>query len=138
MKTIMTEAKIENLNQVLDMVDAFLQTAGCSVKSQYYVSVSVEEIFTNIVSYAYDTEGGKVEITCGIVDEAGKDRLQIQFKDWGKVYNPLECPNPDFEVPFDERPIGRLGVYMVRSFMDAAEYRYEDGCNYLTIEKVLG
>ena len=137
MKTITTAAKIEELDKILDMVDAFLQTSGCSDKSQYYIIVSVEEIFTNIASYAYDTDDGQAEISCE-VDETGPEaRLRIRFKDWGKAYNPLERPDPDFDVPFDERPVGGLGVYMVRSFMDTAEYRYEDGCNILTIEKVL-
>ena len=136
-KTITTAAKIEELDKVLDMVDAFLQNSGCSDKSQYYIIVSVEEIFTNITSYAYDTDDGQAEISCEVVEAGGKSRLRIRFKDWGKAYNPLERPDPDFDVPFDERPIGGLGVYMVRSFMDAAEYRYEDGCNILTIEKEL-
>lgn len=137
MKTMKVPAKIEKLDDVLDMIDAFLQTSGCDEKTQYYVIVSVEELFTNIASYAYDTDDGQVEISCEVTETAGEARLRICMKDWGKAYNPLKRPDPDFNVPFDERPIGGLGVYMVRSFMDLAEYQYQDGCNILTIEKVM-
>ena len=37
----------------------------------------------------------------------------------------------------EEREIGGLGIYMVKQSMDKVEYRYEDGCNILTIEKYL-
>lgn len=141
MKTRVVAAKIENLDNVMVMVDEVLQAAACTERGKTYVCVSVEEIFTNIVSYAYSSgnvkQEKKVEISCGLLETAGETRLHICFRDWGKAYNPLERPSPDFGIPFEERPIGGLGIYMVKNFMDHVEYRHEDGCNILTIEKIL-
>lgn len=131
-------ARMENLTEIMDFVDQFLDHPAYSEKVKYQVQVSVEEIFTNIASYAYaDGEEGDIEVSCGFIKEADTEILQILFRDWGVPYNPLERPNPDFDVPFEERRIGGLGVYMVRLFMDQVEYSFEDGCNRLMIRKVL-
>ncbi|MBQ7443940.1 MAG: ATP-binding protein, partial [Bacteroidaceae bacterium] len=38
----------------------------------------------------------------------------------------------------EERPIGGLGIYLVRQLMDSINYEYADGCNVLTLRKRLG
>ena len=75
-----------------------------------------------------------VEISCGLSDETERE-FWISFKDWGTPYNPLERPDPDFNIPFEDRRIGGLGIYMVKKFMDRVEYRNEDGCNFFVIGK---
>ena len=60
---------------------------------------------------------------------------RIVFRDRGVPYNPLEKTDPDITLSAEEREIGGLGIYMVKQSMDKVEYRYEDGCNILTIEK---
>jgi len=127
---------MEQWDTVYEMLESAFELSEVSEKTKYDISVSAEEIFTNIASYAYDSEEGMVEISCGWKDEARKE-FQIMFKDWGTPYNPLECPDPDFEIPFEERRVGGLGIYMVKKFMDRVEYRNENGCNIVTIGKNL-
>lgn len=136
MKIMQLPAKIEQWETVYEMLENTFELLEISEKIKYEISVSAEEIFTNIASYAYDPEEGMVEISWGCKDEMKKE-FQISFKDWGTPYNPLECQDPDFNVPFEERRIGGLGIYMVKKFMDRVEYRNENGCNIVTIGKNL-
>ena len=131
-------AKIENLSEVMDFMDGFLSDLVDSEKTKDQICVSVEELFTNIVSYAYpDESDGKVVISCRVLVEAGTRMLQISLKDWGIPYNPLKHPEPDFDIPFEKRGIGGLGIHMVRKLMDGMEYCYTDGCNEIRIKKTL-
>ena len=131
-------AKIENLSEVMDYIDGFLFDSVCSEKIKNQIRISVEELFTNIVSYAYPNESnGNVEISCGFLVESGTRMLQISLKDWGIPYNPLEQPEPKFDIPFEDRGIGGLGIYMVRQLMDQMEYCFSDGCNQVLIRKIL-
>ncbi len=127
-------AAMEYMDEVMEYIESFLRAENCSQEECYEVQVSVEELFTNIASYSYGTEGGWAEVLC----KAESGELVIQLRDQGRPYNPWARKDPDFQIPFDERPIGGLGIYMVKKFMDQVEYRYEDGCNITTMTKCVG
>ena len=57
--------------------------------------------------------------------------------DRGIPFDPLKTDDPDVTLAAEEREIGGLGIFLVRKIMDVVEYRYEDGCNVLTIRKQL-
>ena len=136
MESRVLPAKIEQWDTVLELVDLSMEDLSFSEREKNHIRVSAEEIFTNIVSYAYGSEGGNVEVSCGMNEEDVKE-FWISFKDCGVPYNPLEYPDPDFDIPLDERRVGGLGIYMVKKFMDRVEYRNENGCNMITIGKKL-
>lgn len=138
MKSKTVTAQIDNLEEVMNFIDQFLVDLTCPEKIKDQIRISVEEIFTNIASYAYPGQPeGKVKVACEIAEEGRKEYLKIRFQDWGIPYNPLKRPEPDFDIPFEERGIGGLGIHMVRKFMDDVEYVFEEGCNQLLIQKVL-
>ena len=62
---------------------------------------------------------------------------KLTFIDEGVEYDPLKKTDPDVTLSAAERPIGGLGIYMVKKTMDEVKYRYEDGENILTIRKKL-
>lgn len=131
-------AQMEQWETVLEFLESNLEGSAMSANMQFEILVSAEEIFTNIASYAYKLHTDKnevVEISCGTTQDAAE--FQIRFRDWGIAYNPLEHPDPDFGIPFEERRVGGLGIYMVKKYMDRVEYRHENGCNIFTIGKKL-
>lgn len=134
MEKITVPAKLEYMNQVLEFMDGILAAQNCSEEEQYCIDVSVEELFTNIASYGYGEESGPVEVLCAVCDGAAT----VCLRDRGRPWNPWEKPDPDFGIPFDERPVGGLGIYMTKKFMDQVDYRYEDGWNVTTIRKSIG
>ncbi len=50
-------------------------------------------------------------------------------------YDPLEKPDPDITLPAEKRPIGGLGIFMVKKIADEISYDYADGKNILVIKK---
>ena len=131
--TLTVEAKRENLAQVLTRVERNLKEAGASVRVLNQILVAVEEIYINIASYAYASGTGDAVVSMAV--EGGI--TEIVFRDRGVPFDPLAKTDPDVTLSAAERPIGGLGIYMVKKTMDEVKYRYEDGENILTIRKKL-
>lgn len=128
-------ASDETLYTVLGEIERLLDANKCPETLKMAMLVAVEEIFVNIAHYAYGGTPGEAVIRLDIVPDPKCCR--IVFRDKGIPYNPLEKADPDITLSAEERQIGGLGIYMVKQSMDKVEYRYEDGCNILTIEKYL-
>ena len=96
------------------------------------VEVAVDELFTNIASYAYPDGDGKAVIR---IDDSEKGAITITLIDWGTPFDPLKHEDPDISLLAEDRPIGGLGIFMVRKTMDDVQYEYKDGMNILTIRK---
>lgn len=129
MNELVIEARQENMPAALDFVNGRLE--GCPPKIVRNFSIAVDEIFSNIINYAYSPSKGDAVIRVGIVGNVAK----LEFEDSGKKYNPLEKDDPDTTKSADEREIGGLGIFMVKNIMDLVAYRYENGKNILTMEK---
>lgn len=133
MNELLIDAKVENLDKVLEFLNSYLEEAQCPAKIQIQMEIAVEEIFVNIAQYAYEPEKtGKALIN---LENTDSSRIVVQFTDWGTPYNPLEKEDPDITLSAEDREIGGLGIYMVKKSMDHIWYKYEDGKNILSIEK---
>ncbi len=93
------------------------------------LDMCAEEIFANITFYAYDGNSGYVETTITKID----DEVVLQFEDRGVEYNPLEKPDPDITAPPEDRPLGGLGIFMVKQMADIVNYERKDDKNILRI-----
>lgn len=132
-KKIVLDAELENLSKVNEFVEEFLKEKDCSQKIRMQLELVVEEIFSNIANYAYGDDTGKVTIEGCLEDDAAKFRLK--FMDHGSPYNPLKQPDPDINMELEDRPIGGLGIFLVKKNVDDITYQHEDGQNILTIVK---
>ena len=127
------EAKKENFEKVLAFVDEALEKAGVPYEVQLSVEMAIEEIYLNIVYYAYALKDGDAII---LTDINEKDKiLTLTFIDEGPEYNPLLKEDPDTTMDIMDRPIGGLGILMVKKMMDDVAYCRENGENHLTIKK---
>ena len=129
------DATVDNLPNVLSFIDERLEKLGCPMKTQMQIDIAVEELFVNIAHYAYGEKTG----TATVRFESANDpsRVLITLIDSGIPYDPLAKPDPDITLSSEERPIGGLGIYMVKQSMDDVRYEYRHGKNVLTIEKKL-
>ncbi len=135
MDVLKIEAALDNLDEVLAFVDQRLEENDCPMKVQTQIDIAVEEIFVNIASYAYSPEKGNAEIGVEVSDDPLE--VTIRFADSGIPYDPLAKEDPDITLPAEERPIGGLGIYMVKKSMDNVEYEHKDGQNIFVIRKKL-
>ncbi len=132
---IMVDALRSNLQTVLDFIDARLKQCGCPRRTQMQINLTVEEIFVNIANYAYPGSSGSARIGAEILKDPEPAGIRITFTDQGIPYNPLAKPDPDVTLSAKDRPIGGLGIFLVKKTMDQIEYRYENSCNILTMTK---
>lgn len=131
-------AKTENLDQVLGFIDSFLEEQECDMKAMIQIDVAVEEMYVNIAHYAYGVEGGgDAEIRVELDELYGKRAVRITFIDSGIYYDPLAKEDPDITLGAEERPIGGLGIFMVKKSMDDVAYERRDERNYFTMKKLI-
>lgn len=93
--------------------------------------LALDELAMNAVSY-----GKATRLTLSLDVESG--RLIAELADDGAPFDPTDAPAPDLDAGIDERPIGGLGVYLVRTLMTSVAYRYAEGMNRLRMELTLG
>lgn len=128
-KSIELKALIENyasLSEWLSDVTASFEVDN-SLKNK--INICSEEIFVNIASYAYPKEAGTVKILATKKDK----EFILQFEDGGIEYNPLQKDDPDITLSYDERPIGGLGIFMVKEMSKEINYERKENKNVLTI-----
>ena len=128
------EANQSGISQAMDFVEEELNRANFPEDLQAEILTAVDEIFSNIINYAYPPEeSGEVTLFVSVDSKA-----VIRFEDSGKPYNPLEAVAPDLNTPLIERELGGLGIHFVKNMMDNAEYEYSGNKNIFTITKNLG
>ena len=126
------KAETDVLDSVLADVETILEELDVPAKYTISFLVAVEEIFVNIANYAYPNGSGNVDI----VILAENNTVRITFSDEGIPFDPLAKEDPDVNASADDRPIGGLGIYMVKKSMDGIEYERKDNRNILTFWKV--
>ena len=126
-------AKLEGMDAMLAFVGVLLDAHGCSAKARTQLRMAVEEIYVNQTLYAYSSEDGWVEMR-GCMEN---DVATFILIDGGTPFDPLAKDDPDIMLSGEERGIGGLGIYMVKTMVDELEYEYRDGCNRLMMRRRL-
>ena len=135
-KVINTNAILENSPSVQAQIEEFLEGLDAPMKAVMQIGIAFDEIFSNIVFYAYNSKGGPCEIVLEELScEDGKHGVSVSFIDEGPFYNPLEREDPDISLSAEERQIGGLGVLLVKKQMDDVSYEYKDNQNRLKLIK---
>lgn len=131
-KKIVLTATQDNFVKEATQLETFLEECGCSPVLLNKILICNEEIFINIVNYAYVDHVGDVSVEMD-VDEAGKE-ITVKYKDSGVPYNPLLKTDPDVTLSAEERNVGGLGIFMVKEMMDDVAYAYIDGFNVFSMK----
>lgn len=125
--------EVEELTQLPAFVDAVCEEAGIDMALIASLNLALEETVTNVVLYAYKDGVGLVDIDA-IYD---KNNLKFIITDNGIPFDPTTKEDADTTLSAEERPIGGLGIFLVRQIMDTVSYERKDGKNILTIVKKL-
>lgn len=105
-------------------------------KMRFTFRLVIEEIVVNIVNYAYP-EGAAGSLDIGISSETEGDAtiVTITFCDHGIPFDPLAKEAPDTTLSLKDRPIGGLGILLVKKMMDDVAYSFDQGRNILKLTK---
>lgn len=136
--TLTVKNDLTELARVSSAVAEFGQRHALPAAVLFDLHLALDEILTNIISYGYD-DNREHEIVVRVTLPAGSQprRIELEVRDDGRPFNPLDAAQPDVSAPVAERPVGGLGIYLVRRVMDDLEYRRQQGKNVLVMRKTL-
>ncbi len=121
--------EIRNLRNRFDI---FAKDNKLADKVIHDIQLALDEVVTNIVEYGYDDDDKHLIDIKFILNEQS---LKIIIIDDAKPYNILDKKDPDTSLSLDEKPIGGLGIYLVKRLMTNIDYDYRDGKNHLLLTK---
>jgi anti-sigma regulatory factor (Ser/Thr protein kinase) len=129
-ETIIVELKnnLSEIERVARIADDSGRRQQSNAETSHNVKVALDEILTNIISYAYDDTREHIIVIRLSLDQ---EKLTVEVEDDGRPFNPLNVPEPDTKELLEERPIGGLGIYLVRKLVDELEYRRQNDRNIL-------
>jgi serine/threonine-protein kinase RsbW len=99
---------------------------------QHDLDLALEEVVCNVIRYGHPS-GERHTITVSF--ERSPDELLARVEDSGAAFDPLARSTPDIQQPLEDRPVGGLGIYLVRQVMDEVHYQRQDNRNILTLKK---
>lgn len=125
---------IQQIPQLAKFVEAIAQEKQLSQSMAMGINLALEEAVSNVILYAYPKE------TDGLVDVEAylrKSSLEFIIVDSGIPFDPTAAPEVNLDAPAEDRPIGGLGIHLVRELMDSVNYERKDNKNYLRMIKNL-
>lgn len=125
---------LSEIHRVIAALETFGEEHDIAPGPLAHVGLALDELLTNAISYGLDgTDGQTVVVDVMVADDA----MVISIIDHAKPFNPLEIPPPDLTLDITDRPIGGLGIHLVRGMMDEVHYRREGDKNVLVLRKSL-
>ena len=123
---------IDEVPQLATFVDQVCEALGFDMSTTMSLNLALEEAVVNVMSYAYPSETmGSVNIEA----IANERLLKFIISDWGTPFDPTAEKEVDTTLSAEDRPIGGLGIHLVRQIMDSINYERTDGMNVLTLCK---
>jgi anti-sigma regulatory factor (Ser/Thr protein kinase) len=128
------DGNLHELGRLSEEIGAFCRAGALESNIEFDLNLAMEELFTNALRH-----GG-----CSGIAGAVRIRLQrtgnaveAEFSDRGPEFDPLAVPLPDIAAPLGERPIGGLGLHLVRRTMSGLTYERSAGWNRITMRRLL-
>ena len=130
--TLHVPGTMDAIHPATVQAETWLAEHQVSFEAMYLVSLAIEELVTNCIKYGYqDANGHTIDFLLS-VDEGV---LSLEVVDDGNPFNPLDAPRPDLSLPPEKRPIGGLGLHLLRELADEMRYERRDGTNRLRLTK---
>ena len=129
------ENNLSELPRLAEALEQFGERSDLGMKEIMQLNLVLEELVTNTISYGYDDASGGRSI---IVDlERSDSGLSVVVEDDAREYDPFKRAEPDLDLPLEDKPVGGLGVHLVREVMDECRYERVNGRNRLILSKVV-
>lgn len=133
--TLSTKLRVDlhETGRLTKMVRQFGQRHQMPEETVFKISLSIDELITNIVLHGTESDPQAQEIVLHLTISNGEVKARIE--DDGRAFNPLESPTPNIAAPLCDRQLGGMGIHLVRSLMDQIHYRRVGRRNVLTLTK---
>ena len=127
-KVLELNSDIGELERLRGFIDAFCELEGVPEETCYKLQVAIEELVLNTIKYGQcDPKNGAIRV---VIKRDGSE-IHTSITDRGIRFNPLEAPTPDLSGSLRDRPVGGLGIHIVRHLIPSIRYERRGGRNYL-------
>lgn len=133
-KEITLTNKVEELQRVARLVDDIANELHLSDELHMNLGLVLEEMVSNVIFYAYPPT---TEATIELTAESDGQTLTLVISDQGREFDPTQTESNDMDADPAERPIGGMGIFIVKNIMNHVSYQRLDGHNLLTMRKVI-
>jgi serine/threonine-protein kinase RsbW len=125
---------LAELAPLAEAVESFAEQCGWGAAVTMQINLILEEIVVNAIDYGYpDGRAGRIEVFL----DASPGDIRIRIEDDGDAFDPFSQAPPNLSANLADRPIGGLGLHLVRSYADSCAYRYVNGRNRIDLVKRL-
>ncbi len=108
--------------------------AGLAEGAVFQINLVLEELVTNVMMHGLGLgQPGWISVR---IERSG-DRLEIVLADNARAFDPFAAPPPDLTADIEDRPVGGLGVHLVRTLMDEWRYARVGEQNIVWLGKIL-
>ena len=129
-RSLTTSATPSSLGAVTEFVRGGALEANLPQERIGQLDLMLEELFMNVCAYAYP-QGMPGDVTVAYT-VPGAGELSVEVADRGVQFDPLHAESPDLTLNLEDRPIGGLGLYLVRTLAKSLTYRRDQDWNRLT------
>ena len=133
-KSIILANDISEIARLNEFVEEIGNEFSLSPEVVFNLTLVLEEAVVNIINYAYPKEDHE---SIYLSAKLHNDSIMLVLTDTGKEFDPTMAPEADITLSADERPIGGLGIFLIRQIMNEVKYERIEGKNVLTLEKKL-
>lgn len=133
-RNLLLQNDVNQVPQLAQFVDEVCEAVGFDAATTMKMNLAIEEAVVNVMNYAYPQDTvGDIHVEA----QANDVRLKFTITDSGSPFDPTAQQEADTTLTAEERPIGGLGIHLVRQIMDSINYERIDGKNILTLRKKL-
>jgi anti-sigma regulatory factor (Ser/Thr protein kinase) len=127
-----TLATPEAITDLTEQVMAFLSNQGVEARPTHHVALILDEVLTNL-----GTHGGCPDRPAEVALTFDPEKITGEIVDCGRPFDPTLAPEPSLDVSPDDRPIGGLGLHLVRKLSCALEYarRNDKNCTIFAVSR---
>ena len=133
-RQIVLKNNIEEIARMSAFLEEISEELNLSMENTFNINLAIEEAVTNVIMYAYPQDE-QHEFTLSV--RHIENRLIFKLIDTGKEFDPTVQPDADVTLSLEERPIGGLGIFLIRKIMKTVKYSRVDGKNILTMVKII-
>lgn len=134
MLTLSINNNLTEISQLEPFMEKLAEAYGISPDVQFQLNLALDEALANSINYAYPegTEGSII-----LEAETEGNMLVLRLMDYGTPFDPTLQGDVDTTLSVEQRPIGGLGIFLIKQMMDDVTYVRQEEKNILTMKKLI-
>ena len=131
-KKLIVKNNISELERLEDFLEDLQKKWNLPASLMPSVNLALEEALTNVIFYAFEKDS---EHEIELDFKRKNNQLTMVISDNGKPYDPTAKTDPDINLSVENRPIGGLGIFLIKQVMDKISYQRNGNLNKFTMVK---